>query len=129
MRSKYAYDKALAEIMRRSRQMAQKRSRRLNRALSQSAVVLTIALITAVVLLPEKTGTPVAADKTVFGAFILPQGSGGYVLSAVIAFCLGVVVTWLCCRKRREKQNDSENGGSDKENPTLSKEKTEEKNK
>ena len=55
-------------------------------------------------------GSGTAYAGSVYGAFLLSRKAGGYVLAAVIAFALGVCVTLLCARK---KKNNTQ--GSDKE--------------
>ena len=63
----------------------------------------SVALIT---LLPGWTKTE--AERSFFGAFLLPSEAGGYVLAGVLAFALGVAVTIFCLylRKRSERKGD-----------------------
>ena len=58
----------------------------------------------------EIYGKPeVIRDGSVYGAFLLSQEAGGYVMTAVIAFALGVAVTLLCLRlQKRNKQQGND---------------------
>ena len=54
-------------------------------------------------------GSGTASAGSVYGAFLLSREADGYVLAAVIAFALGVCVTLLCARKKKNKtQSDKE---------------------
>lgn len=55
---------------------------------------------------------PIATDSAAASS-LLDSSAGGYVLVAVLAFCLGVMVT-LFCRgfvNKKRRNNKSENGG------------------
>ena len=97
---KYTTEEALAEIMRRKDQIVLRRSRRSCRRLSVSAGALMCLLVLVIGLFPSD-GT--VADGSVYGAFLLSAEAGGYVLAAVIAFALGVVITLLCLRPRNTR--------------------------
>lgn len=109
---KYSDEEALAEILRRSEKIRETRNRRSCRNLSVLAGVLCVLLITVIVLMPGG-GTVMAG--TVYGAFLLSPEAGGYILSSVIAFALGVVVTLLIHKKKNtpskknEKNDEEEN--------------------
>ena len=88
---KYSTEKALEEIMRRSRQIEVRRERRSVRIYSLASLLLigTLAL-----LIFGMAGGPVpTGGQAVMGSFLLPALAGGYVLTAVIAFTLGVILT------------------------------------
>ena len=58
----------------------------------------------------------------VFGAMLLREDAGGYVLVAVVSFAAAVVITALCFRLRtRENQKK---GGADKPAPQEQEEKS-----
>lgn len=42
--------------------------------------------------------------QTVYGTILLGAGAGGYVLAGVLAFMAGVVVTVLCIRHRKRRE-------------------------
>ena len=97
---KYTTQEAMQEIMRRSEAVSMKRYRRACQRLSAAAGTLLAALVLVIALLPGKAGSNSAGS--VYGSFLLSEAAGGYVLAAVIAFVLGVVVT-LYCFSRRNK--------------------------
>lgn len=102
---KYTSEEALSEIMVRSSRIALHRAKRSCRILSGATGALAVALILVIGVLPGKLGLSKA--NTVYGAFLLSPESGGYVLTALIAFVLGVTVT-LMCRRYRKRKNDSD---------------------
>ena len=74
------------------------------------------ALLFAV--LTQAAGTVVAPGQTatwgVFGAMLLREDAGGYVLVAVVSFAAAVVITALCIRLRnRENQKKDGTGKPD----------------
>ena len=100
---RHTKEEVLSELLRRSDVIMQNRSRRTDRALSGTAGALIVALLLVIVLLPGKTA--VSQAGSVYGAFLLSKEAGGYVLAAVIAFALGIAVTLLCLRRRKNKQS------------------------
>jgi hypothetical protein len=56
--------------------------------LTATSAVLAVALLGVLGIF---TGVGTATD-TIYGSFILPAEAGGYILTAVIAFALGIVV-------------------------------------
>lgn len=99
-------DQALSEILRRSGRITERRNRRAFRIYATASGVLLAASIALITLLPGWTKTE--AERTFFGAFLLPSEAGGYVLAGVLAFALGVAVTILCLylRKRSERRDN-----------------------
>ena len=76
--------------------------------------------------LMQAAGTVVGPGQTavwgVFGAMLLREDAGGYVLVAVVSFAAAVVITALCFRLRtRENQKK---GGADKPAPQEQEEKS-----
>ena len=70
-------------------------------------------------VLMETAGTLVAPGQTaawgVFGAMLLREDAGGYVMVAVVSFAAAAAITALCFRLRnRENQKK---GGTDKPDP------------
>lgn len=103
---KYTTEEALAEILRRSERVSIRRDRRVCRVLSCAAGALMCLLVLVIGLFP---GSGTASAGSVYGAFLLSREAGGYVLAAVIAFALGVCVTLLCARKKKNNtQSDKE---------------------
>ena len=107
------YDTArrVALVKQRVRENARRRQRREAISLSAACMLLFAALMQA-------AGTLVAPGQTaawgVFGAMLLREDAGGYVLVAVISFAAAVAITALCFRLRiRENQKKD---GTDKPN-------------
>ncbi len=96
---KYTTEEAISEIMRRSRRVSIRRDRRACRKLSGAAGALFAVLVLVIALLPGKVA--IEYSSSVYGSFLLSQEAGGYVLAAVIAFVLGVVITLLCLRYKK----------------------------
>ena len=99
---KYKTDDALNEIKLRGQRIKEKHDRRVNHILTVTGAVIAIALIC---LLGVFTQTSTGTTETVYGSFLLPVEAGGYILTAILAFTLGVIVTVLV---RNYKKNKSE---------------------
>ena len=107
------YDTArrVALVKQRVREMGRQRRRREVGGLSAVCLLLFAALMQAVGTVAGP-GQPEAWG--VFGAMLLREDAGGYVLVAVISFAAAVAITALCFRLRiRENQKKD---GTDKPN-------------
>lgn len=113
---KYTRSEALSEILRRGGQIALRRQKRTCGALSGASAMLCAALVLLIALLPGRGAA--AATGTAYGAFLLSAEAGGYVLAAVIAFTLGVVVTLLCLRRTRTQNGKTINRENREETTT-----------
>ena len=107
------YDTArrVALVKQRVRENTRRRQRRGIYGLSAMCMLLFAALMQA-------AGTVVGPGQTaawgVFGAMLLREDAGGYVLVAVVSFAAAAAITVLCFRLRiRENQKK---GGADKPN-------------
>ena len=111
---KYSTENALSEILSRSERIVVRRSRRVDRILTGTVGVLFLALV-LVIALAHGSAVKTATDS-VYGAFLLSTEVGGYLLAAVIAFALGVAVTLLSLRRRKERpgSNGEDKNGEDK---------------
>lgn len=89
--------------MRRSGQIVCRKNRLSCRILTGLAGTLLASLVVLIAMLPD--GTSSSSTGSVYGAFLLSPEAGGYVLAAVIAFALGIVVTLLCLRYKKQKQD------------------------
>ena len=105
------YDTArrVALVKQRVRENTRRRQRRGIYGLSAMCMLLFAVLIQA-------AGTVVGPGQPeawgVFGAMLLRENAGGYVLVAVVSFAAAAVITALCFRLRiRENQKK---GGTDK---------------
>ena len=92
----------LEEVFRRAKVIQQKETRRQTRLLGIIACGLLFALF--VVIGSFSGGASVQA--TTLGAFLLGPEAGGYVIVALIAFTLGLVVAALCARWRKGKASE-----------------------
>ena len=93
-------------VKQRVRENTRRRQRRGIYGLSTMCMLLFAALMQA-------AGTVVGPGQTavwgVFGAMLLREDAGGYVLVAVVSFAAAVVVTALCFRLR-SKENRRKDG-------------------
>ena len=108
------YDTArrVALVKQRVRENTRRRQRREAISLSAACMLLCAALM-------QTAGTVVGPGQTaawgVFGAMLLREDAGGYVLVAVVSFAAAAAITALCFRLRiREKQKK---GGTGKPDP------------
>ena len=107
------YDTArrVALVKQRVRENTRRRQRRGIYRLSAACMLLCAVLTQA-------AGTVVAPGQTdawgVFGAMLLREDAGGYVLVAVVSFAAAVVITALCFRLR--KRENQKKDGADKPN-------------
>ena len=105
------YDTArrVALVKQRVRENTRRRQRREVISLSAACILLCAALMQA-------AGTVVAPGQTaawgVFGAMLLREDAGGYVLVAVVSFAAAVVITVLCFRLRNRENRRKD--GADK---------------
>ena len=115
------YDTArrVALVKQRVRENTRRRQRREAISLSAFCLMLFTALAGAADALIVQGQT---AAWGVFGAMLLREDAGGYVLVAVVSFAAAVVITALCIRLRiRENQKK---GGADKPAPQEQEEKS-----
>ena len=107
------YDTAsrVALVRQRVRENTRRRQRREVISLSAACILLCAALM-------QTAGTVVAPGQTaawgVFGAMLLRENAGGYVLVAVVSFAAAVVITALCFRLRSKEKRRKD--GTDKPN-------------
>ena len=107
------YDTArrVALVKQRVRENTRRRQRRGIYGLSAMCMLLCAALMQA-------AGTAVGQGQTavwgVFGAMLLREDAGGYVLVGVVSFTAAAVITALCFRLRSRKNQKKD--GADKPN-------------
>ena len=107
------YDTArrVALVNQRVRENTRRRQRREVISLSAACILLCAALM-------QTAGTVVGPGQTaawgVFGAMLLREDAGGYVLVAVVSFAAAVVITALCFRLRSKENRRKD--GTDKPN-------------
>ena len=101
---KYTKDEALNEILKRGRKIRDKRNKRITGTLSTATVISTFVLFLSISIF---TGNVVTGTHSAYGSFLLPTEVLGYVLVAVIAFVLGVIIT-VIVRKNINNSNKEE---------------------
>ena len=106
---RYVRYRKTGRVKQRVRENTRRRQRR-------EAISLSAACMLLFAVLTQAAGTVVGPGQTaawgVFGAMLLREDAGGYVLVAVVSFAAAVVITALCFRLRnRENQKK---GGADK---------------
>ena len=105
------YDTArrVALVKQRVRENTRRRQRREVISLSSACILLCAALM-------QTAGTVVGPGQTsawgVFGAMLLREDAGGYVLVAVVSFAAATAITALCIRLRNRK--NQKKGGTNK---------------
>ena len=107
------YDTArrVALVKQRVRENTRRRQRR-------EAISLSVACMLLCAVLTQAAGMVVGPGQTaaqgIFGAMLLREDAGGYVLVAVVSFAAAAVITALCFRLRiREKQKKDGTGKPD----------------
>ena len=102
------YDTArrVALVKQRVRENTRRRQRRGIYGLSAACVLLCVVLMQTAGMVVGQ-GQPAAWG--VFGAMLLREDAGGYVLVAVVSFAAAVVITALCFRLR-SKENRRKDG-------------------
>ena len=101
----------VALVKQRVRENTRRRQRREAISLSAACMLLCAALM-------QTAGTVVGPGQTAawgaFGAMLLREDAGGYVLVGVVCFAAAVVITVLCFRLRnRENQKKDRTGKPD----------------
>ena len=101
----------VALVKQRVRENTRRRQRR-------EAISLSAACMLLFAVLTQAAGTVVGPGQTaawgVFGAMLLREDAGGYVLVAVVSFAAAVVITALCFRLRSKENRRKD--GTDKPN-------------
>ena len=120
------YDTArrVALVKQRVRENTRRRQRREVISLSATCILLCAALM-------QTAGTVVAPGQTaawgVFGAMLLREDAGGYVLVAVVSFAAAAAITALCFRLRN-RENQKKTGRTSRTNTNRREKRHEETN-
>ena len=97
---KYTEQEQLDEILLRGEKLRHRKDRNVTKGLSTSVAVLFFALAGCI---GTFGGKGVLESRTDYGSFLLSAETGGYVLTAVIAFVAGVI-TAVLIKKYREQR-------------------------
>ena len=107
----YDTAKRVALVKQRMRENTRRRQRRGIYGLSAACMLLFAVLMQA-------AGTVVGSGQPeawgVFGAMLLREDAGGYVLVAVVSFAAAAAITALCIRLRN-RENQKKNGADNTE--------------
>ena len=107
---KYTRDEALKEIRRRAKVIRQKRDRKMASLFATTACISLIALLAVI---GKFAGSEVSGMPGAYGSFILSARTGGYVLSGILGFVLGVSVTlFIKYLKKKNKDNLEQRSGN-----------------
>ena len=101
---RYDSDAEFREILRRTETLRKRKERGTIQTLASSSAAFLILLILGICLFSRREATE--EIRSVYGAFLLPAEAGGYVLAAVAAFVIGVIVTVVCIRYREKRERD-----------------------
>ena len=99
------YDTArrVALVKRRVRENIRRKQRRGVCGLSAVCMLLFTALMQTAGMV---IGQGQSAAQGVFGAMLLQEDAGGYVLVGVVSFAAAVAITVLCTRLRKRQQHE-----------------------
>ena len=98
------------------RRMAARRRMKARRRV-QSACGLAVAacligtILLAVGISRSPAQVPAATAQSAMASILAERGSLGYVLTALAAFCLGVMVTILCTRLKKRAEDEEKRDG------------------
>ena len=81
------------------------RARRAARRLSALAALLGAGLMAALLVAPGVSGSVKPMKGSVLGATILGPEAGGYVIVALLAFALGVVLALAAAKRKQAKRS------------------------
>ena len=102
----------VALVKQRVRENTRRRQRR-------EAISLSTACLLLCVVLMQAAGTVIGPGQTAawgsFGAMLLREDAGGYVLVGVVCFAAAVVVTVFCTRLRKKNNKPEKQTKEDEE--------------
>ena len=107
---KYTKEEALSEIKRRSTKIRKEEAKKKEIILSAVSACLMLALVVVIGIFGG--AGVVAGAGSAYGSFFISAESGGYVLVAIAAFLVGVIVTVVI--KHRLKRENNEASGEEK---------------
>lgn len=100
---KYTKKEQLNEILLRGEKLRKKKDRNTLRGLSTTAALLFIALVSCIGTF-GKSGAP--GSRSEYGSFLLSAETGGYILTALLAFLAGVITAVLIQKNKKAKQKN-----------------------
>lgn len=109
---KYNDNQLMEEILRRGEAVADRRNRKRFRILQAASGAMLVLLIAVIVGLTGWAGAD--ANRTSYGALLLSEEAGGYILAGTIAFAAGVAVTIFCLWQKRKHMERTRDEARDK---------------
>ncbi len=101
---RYTDEELLREVLRRADAVRSLRDRRQTMALSGAAALIMLTIVVSTVRLIPQLGADL--KETAYGASLLPNEAGGYILAGVAAFVCGVILTLVCLRYREKTRRE-----------------------
>ena len=101
----HSIEEQMAEIKKRKTFYTVKKQLK---GLTAAAAALALLLIGAMIYAPGVRGGADEATGSVYGSTILGPEAGGYVIVALIAFALGIVITLAVQKARKMKETAPE---------------------
>ena len=103
---KYNIDESMLQITAKSRNLKIKKQRR---NIGFIAVSLMLVFAAFVIAVYEYSGFGmVGTEYSYYGAFMLPNEAGGYILVGVVSFVAAVAVTLICLRYKGRNKSSPE---------------------
>ena len=97
---KYSNQEQLNEILSRSKKLTERKEHRIMQSLYVTATALTFVLMLCI---GAFTGKHSMNKTSSYGSFLLSEEAGGYILVAIIAFVVGIIVATLIYKQRKGK--------------------------
>ncbi|MBP5652822.1 MAG: hypothetical protein J6X17_05320 [Lachnospiraceae bacterium] len=97
----------LAAMHERADKLRKKRDAFAVKALGTASAILLVALIGTLAVLQD-VGHSISADSF-YGTSMLGENTGGYILVAIVTFMAGVLITVLCIKLKRYREQKQQN--------------------
>lgn len=110
----YDTAKCVELVKLRAQELHRREKKRRISALSALCVILFASFVGTI---SAVTGPGQLVMWGMYGAMLLREDAGGYVLVGVIAFAAAVVVTLLCIRYKEKSERDQHPGGREEKDP------------
>lgn len=98
---KYTTEKAIKEIKCRARTIRQKHDKKVTNMLATMACISSMALFATIGVF---SGSEISKTQTEYGALVLSSEASVFLLTAIVGFALGVLVT-IGVKKLKEKEH------------------------
>ena len=103
--------------IREIRRRTQQKRHRLEKRLLSGLTVSCLFLITGICTILERVKAPgVSVVTNGYSTVLLQEGTSAYVVTAIVAFCVGVGVTVLCIRYRNRQEHSESHSHKRTEN-------------